>query len=161
MRNSYHETHISAQQTPQKKRTRLYEKNEHTSRPKNSEPPSQDRPIPTHPRLTFPKDSRLLKAKEFEIFSHRKSFAGLYIILTCSSVFSNKPKLGLAVSKKFGKAHERNRFKRITREAFRLLQQELPFLSYLIKPLKSAKKASSTLIQQDLSSLLARKKEKE
>ncbi len=160
MRNSYHETHISAQQTPQKKRTRLYEKNEHAPRPQNSEPSSQDGQIPTHPRLTFPKKSRLLKAKEFEVFSHKKSFAGAYILLTCSSSLSTGPKLGLAVSKKFGKAHERNRFKRITREAFRLLQQDLPFLSYLIKPLNSAKKASTALIQQDLASLLARKKEK-
>ena len=43
------------------------------------------------------------------------------------------PRLGLIVSKKSAKrAHDRNRFKRITRESFRLLQHKLPFVDIVI-----------------------------
>lgn len=43
------------------------------------------------------------------------------------------PRLGLIVAKKTAKrAHERNRFKRITRESFRLMQEKLPTVDIVI-----------------------------
>lgn len=161
MRNSNHETHISAQQTPQKTRTRLHEENEHTSRQKDLESPPQSGSLPAHTRLKFSKKSRLLKAKEFATFSYKKSLAGAYItVIFSSSPSQSPPKLGIAVSKRFGKAHERNRFKRLVREAFRHSLSEMTSFDCLIKPLPKAKEASISLIKKDLASILARKKDK-
>lgn len=36
------------------------------------------------------------------------------------------PRLGITITKKWGKAHDRNRFKRVTREAFRKIYPTLP-----------------------------------
>lgn len=65
---------------------------------------------------------------------------GKYIILHLF-VNSNYPftKLGVVASKKFGKAVERNRFKRISREAFRKVKSSFPVGSQIvIKPRKYA-----------------------
>ena len=100
----------------------------------------------------------MLNAADFALLASKKSRAGAYLIVTSIS-HTEGPKLGIAVSKRFGKAYERNRFKRLVREAFRQAKKELPPFFILVRPLSAAKRVSLSLIQADLLSLLARKKE--
>ncbi len=68
-------------------------------------------------------------------------------------------RLGITVSKRYGDSHERNRFKRIVREAFRTTYAKLPAgLDLNIKPRSAAKNALSTDIATDLLNVLEHKR---
>jgi ribonuclease P protein component len=76
---------------------------------------------------SFPKRVRLLKPSEFErVFDTRHSASDQWIVLYGASNELGYPRLGLTVSRQRGGAVERNRWKRLLREAFRLSQQSLP-----------------------------------
>jgi len=67
---------------------------------------------------------------------------------------STNAKLGITVTKRFGKAHDRNRFKRIAREAFRDIYSELPpGLEMQISPRFHAKNIKPIDIQKDIRTL--------
>ncbi len=71
--------------------------------------------------LTFPKTDRLLKRNEFaHLVSKGQTFYGKYIIIQYRKTGNAHIRLGIIITKKFGKANLRNRFKRLIREGFRL-----------------------------------------
>jgi ribonuclease P protein component len=79
---------------------------------------------------SFPKSCRLLKARDFQrVLKRGERRVGKYLSIEIAAALPSEEevesRLGITVTKKFGKAHDRNRFKRLVREAFRHLMKEL------------------------------------
>ncbi|MBI4655724.1 MAG: ribonuclease P protein component [Elusimicrobia bacterium] len=91
-------------------------------------------------KFSFPKTFRLKREKLFElVFSQGRKTAGKNLIMRYFMVSEAEPaagnenkKIGIIVSKKFGKSVERNRFRRLIREAFRLSKHNLKDGTYII-----------------------------
>lgn len=82
-------------------------------------------------RFVLPKESRIAKSAEFRlVYSEGKRFDGRFMTLFLRPAICGIHRLGVTASKKgIGKAHDRNRAKRLLREAFRLSKIELDTLS--------------------------------
>jgi ribonuclease P protein component len=97
-------------------------------------------PDPRTPRQDFPKSVRVRKAADFE----RVYASGAYAadgVLVVNGTWNELPttRLGLAVSRKVGPAVVRNRWKRLIREAFRKLREEMPTgLDLVVRPKRGA-----------------------
>jgi len=88
-------------------------------------------------RYTYPKSARLLQRSEFVTLMHKgRSFTGQYVVIQWRRGATTGIRLGVTISKKFGKAHERNRFKRLVREAFRLLIKPNLSIDLNVRPRK-------------------------
>ena len=82
---------------------------------------------------------------------------GQWVIIDVRQGRGMHSKLGITVTRRFGKAHERNRFKRIVREAYRLSFRQFPeTLSILVKPRTQAHQAKMQDIHQELLVSVAR-----
>jgi ribonuclease P protein component len=114
--------------------------------------------IPENKRAKFPKSARILTSSQYKFF-HRNSnrLIGELVSIDFRQGRAPSPKLGLTVSKKFGKAHDRNRFKRVVREAFRELYSKLPEnLEINVSPRKSGSPLSKQAILVELQALLTK-----
>lgn len=81
---------------------------------------------------------------------------GHLIVVDSSLHGTGERKLGITASRRFGKSHVRNRFKRIVREAFRTLLSELPAgISLHVKPRAGAEHATMQQVRSELLALLS------
>ena len=70
---------------------------------------------------SFPKELRLRKRKDFlHVYNVGKRFITDNFIIFIAKNNVNLPRIGITVTRKYGKAVKRNRLKRIIREFFRL-----------------------------------------
>ena len=77
------------------------------------------------PNYSFPKSQHVRRQLDFtRIYSVKTAYNNGVLLVYAARNDLGYPRLGLSVSKKVGKAHVRNRWKRIIREAFRLQQSE-------------------------------------
>ncbi len=101
---------------------------------------------------SFPKTCRLLKSFEFrEVSKGGRRHYGRLLTIHWTESPKAPSKLGITVTKKFGKSHERNLFKRRIREIFRQTSPSLfrP-LNMNVRPLEGAKNAGWDAIKAEL-----------
>lgn len=151
---------------------RLPQENENTWREKGAEPQKKRGALPPcriagmaiEKEFSFPASARLKDKKAFITLNRfGTKRAGNYLILHLlrQESGSNSVCLGITVSKRFGKAIRRNRFKRIVRENFRLIRSELPCgLQINVSPRSAAQRATFLEIQKELQQLLDEKEER-
>ncbi len=108
---------------------RISQENENERRSQDHQPTSHQRPQEAvSVSKAFPKSARVLRRAQFQgIRQQRRQHVGGNVIIEYRrQPTTNSPKLGITVSKRYGKSHERNRFKRVVREAFRELRAQFP-----------------------------------
>ena len=106
---------------------------------------------------TFPKRVRLRKRQDFKRMAEGQRHVGQWIVLSLRQTEHPFPRLGITVTRQFGKSHLRNRFKRIVREAFRLSLSHITHgVDILIRPRSFALGADMNQIKDELNALLAK-----
>ncbi len=102
--------------------------------------------------FAFPKSKRLRYRSQYQRFIHAQTkYVGHYIIIDANLNHLMETRLGITVSRRFGKAHDRNRFKRLIREAFRLNVEHLTKgIDLNIRPRSRAHQAYRQDIEADL-----------
>ncbi len=89
---------------------------------------------------SFPKTIRITKRSHYKWmcygYDRRK---GNLISVDVKKNSLNFSRLGITVTKKFGKSHERNRFKRLVRDSFRRVRHQLMIgVDLVVRPYPSA-----------------------
>ncbi len=152
-----HETDLSSLENPPQTQVRLPRSHENNQWPQGNQSSPQSGTQGSF-RLIFRKRDRLLKRYEFKRVSREgKRLVGTRICIDLSKSYrASGLRLGITASAHYGSAPERNRFKRLVREAFRLSRSRLPSgIEINISPRKRALEATLAEIQSELHRLLS------
>lgn len=105
----------------------------------------------------YPKEVRLRVRRNFSrVEGQGKRRAGKFVAISFIKKTSGPTRLGITVTKRYGKAHDRNRFKRIVREAFRLTFPQLPaHVDFVVKPRNDSYTATPADIGRELLTLFS------
>ncbi len=106
----------------------------------------------------FTRSHRLLTAADYSrVFDDSRRLSDRYWTILVHQSAEVQPRLGLAIAKKRAKrAVDRNRLKRIVREAFRRRAHKLPGRELVVMNRDDAVKAGNATLQQSLDMLLER-----
>lgn len=110
------------------------------------------------PRFRFPRSARLLKAADFQkVFARPRRSSDAYFTVLAILSDGRTARLGLAIAKKQVRlATQRNRLKRLAREAFRLQRMQLGSIDLVVMARASAANADSRELAHSLQGHLQR-----
>ncbi|MBS0623667.1 MAG: ribonuclease P protein component [Verrucomicrobia bacterium] len=101
----------------------------------------------------FPKSARLLRSHQYQEVARRGQEA-MGTFLKARFLPAEEAKLGLVVSRRFGHAVYRNRFKRLVRESYRLSVGNWPHCHLVVFPRSTALQATFDEIKTELNQLV-------
>lgn len=131
MESTYAKENISTEQPPSCEKARLQSKDGDQKRSRSAQTPPRQRSQAINGSsllsFSFPKEARLLKRAEFlHVYEHGKRIEGRFMTVFILPNDLGIQRAGITATKKaIGKAHDRNRAKRLLRETFRLSGNEL------------------------------------